>query len=637
MLDIQNLGVSFGGEVLFENLSFRIGMGDRIGLIGKNGAGKSTFLKILSGVNTSSIGSFSLEKNCSLGYLPQELEVENIRTVIEETYQAFPKLLKNQSRQEEISELLNTRTDYESNVYQELIQELSDLGTTFEILGGYTYKAQSEKILLGLGFTTDDFHQLTSTLSGGWRMRIELAKILLKSHDILLLDEPTNHLDIDSIEWLEQFLMKYNGAVVLVSHDIMFLDQVTNRTIEIVNKRHFDLKKSYTPFMALREEMRIQQQAAQKNQEKQIQQTEKLIERFRAKASKASMAQSLIKKLEKVERVIIDTEETQVMKLKFPVAIQPGKMILETKDLAKSYGDKKVLNNINLFIERGTKIAFVGQNGQGKSTLAKLLVGIINGNGELSLGHNVMIGYFAQNQSETLAPSKTVLTTIQDSASNENRGKVRDLLGAFLFKGDDVDKKVSVLSGGERNRLALCKLLLQPFNTLIMDEPTNHLDIQSKRILKDALINFEGTLILVSHDRDFLSGLCGQVLEFKDGRTKLYLDDINTYLENKKINSLKELEKNLMKNKVRDQRKDFDYKLQKKEKSLKNKLSKLEVSIASLEKKIKAIDLELEINYEQTISEANFFESYHEKKKELSRNIENWEQLAEEIENLKHY
>ena len=637
MLDIQNLGVSFGGEVLFENLSFRIGMGDRIGLIGKNGAGKSTFLKILSGGNTSSTGSFSLEKNCSLGYLPQELEVENSRTVIEETYQAFPKLLKNQSRQDQISELLNTRTDYESNVYQELIQELSDLGTTFEILGGYTYKAQSEKILSGLGFTTDDFHQLTSTLSGGWRMRIELAKILLKSHDILLLDEPTNHLDIDSIEWLEQFLMKYNGAVVLVSHDIMFLDQVTNRTIEIVNKRYFDFKKSYTPFMALREEMRIQQQAAQKNQEKQIQQTEKLIERFRAKASKASMAQSLIKKLGKVERVIIDNEETQMMKLKFPVAIQPGKMILETKDLAKSYGDKKVLNNINLYIERGTKMAFVGQNGQGKSTLAKLLVGIIDGYGELNLGHNVMIGYFAQNQSETLAASKTVLNTVQDSASNENRSKVRDLLGAFLFKGDDVDKKVSVLSGGERNRLALCKLLLQPFNTLIMDEPTNHLDIQSKSILKEALINFEGTLILVSHDRDFLSGLCGQVLEFKDGRTKLYLDDINSYLENKKINSLKELEKNLMKNRAYNQRKDFDYKLQKKEKSLKNKLSKLEAKIATLEKKIKGIDLELEINYEKTISEVNFFESYHEKKRELSKNIENWERLVEEIENLKQY
>ena len=635
MLDIQNLGVSFGGEVLFENLSFRISMGDRIGLIGKNGAGKSTFLKILSGGNSSSTGSLSLEKNRSIGYLPQELEVENTRTVIEETYQAFPKILKNQSRQDQISELLNTRIDFESNVYQELIQELSDLGVAFEILGGYTYKAQSEKILSGLGFTADDFNQLTSTFSGGWRMRIELAKVLLKSHDILLLDEPTNHLDIDSIEWLEQFLMKYNGAVILVSHDIMFLDQVTNRTIEIVNKRYFDLKKSYSPFMATREEMRIQQQAAQKNQEKQIQQTEKLIERFRAKASKASMAQSLIKKLEKVERVIVDTEETQGMKLKFPVAIQPGKMILETKDLTKSYGDKKVLSNINLYIERGTKMAFVGQNGQGKSTLAKLLVGIINGNGELSLGHNVMIGYFAQNQSETLAPSKTVLTTIQDSASNENRSKVRDLLGAFLFKGDDVEKKVSVLSGGERNRLALCKLLLQPFNTLVMDEPTNHLDIQSKRILKDALINFEGTLILVSHDRDFLSGLCSQVLEFKDGRTKLYLDDINTYLENKKINSLKELEKNQMKNKAYNQRKDFDDKLQKKEKFLKNKLSKLEVNIAGLEKKIKEIDLELEINYEQTISKVNFFESYHEKKKELSKNIENWERLVEEIENLK--
>ena len=635
MLDIQNLGVSFGGEVLFENLSFRISMGDRIGLICKNGAGKSTFLKILSGGKSSSTGSLSLEKNRSIGYLPQELEVENTRTVIEETYQAFPKILKNQSRQDQISELLNTRIDFESNVYQELIQELSDLGVAFEILGGYTYKAQSEKILSGLGFTADDFNQLTSTFSGGWRMRIELAKVLLKSHDILLLDEPTNHLDIDSIEWLEQFLMKYNGAVILVSHDIMFLDQVTNRTIEIANKRYFDLKKSYTPFMATREEMRIQQQAAQKNQDKQIQQTEKLIERFRAKASKASMAQSLIKKLEKVERVIVDTEETHGMKLKFPVAIQPGKMILETKDLTKSYGDKKVLSNINLYIERGTKMAFVGQNGQGKSTLAKLLVGIINGNGELSLGHNVMIGYFAQNQSETLAPSKTVLTTIQDSASNENRSKVRDLLGAFLFKGDDVEKKVSVLSGGERNRLALCKLLLQPFNTLVMDEPTNHLDIQSKRILKDALINFEGTLILVSHDRDFLSGLCSQVLEFKDGRTKLYLDDINTYLENKKINSLKELEKNQMKNKAYNQRKDFDDKLQKKEKFLKNKLSKLEVNIAGLEKKIKEIDLELEINYEQTISKVNFFESYHEKKKELSKNIENWERLVEEIENLK--
>ena len=637
MLDLENLGVSFGGEVLFESFSFRIAKGDRIGLIGKNGAGKSTLLKILSGENSPSNGNFTIEKNCSIGYLPQELQVENIRTVIEETFQAFPELLKNQSRQDEIGELLNSRTDYESGAYQELIQELSDLGSEFEVLGGYKYKGESEKILLGLGFTANDFNQLTSSFSGGWRMRIELAKILLKSHDILLLDEPTNHLDIDSIEWLEQFLMKYNGAIVIVSHDIMFLDQVTNRTIEIVNKQHFDLKKSYTPFMALRDEIRVQQKAAQKNQAKQIQHTEKLIERFKAKASKASMVQSLIKKLEKVERITIDAEETDVMSIKFPVAIQPGKMIFETKGLEKSYGEKKVLNRIDLYIDRGTKIAFVGQNGQGKSTLAKLLVGEIYGNGELNIGHNVKIGYFAQNQSETLDASKTVLTTAQDSATKENRNTVRDILGAFLFKGDDVDKKVSVLSGGERNRLALCKLLLQPFNILVMDEPTNHLDIQSKRVLKNALISFKGTLILVSHDRDFLSGLCSQVLEFKDGKTKLYLDDINTYLENKKINSLNQLERTKKKSKSNFTKTTSNYKLQKKEKSLKNKLSKLESNITKLENQIKVVDLELEINYEQTISDENFFESYHEKKKELSNYIKNWERLVEEIENLNQY
>ena len=633
MLDVQNLGVSFGGEVLFENLSFRIGRGDRIGLIGKNGAGKSTFLKLLAGENTPSLGGMSLEKNATIGYLPQELEVENHRTVLEETFQAFPEILKNQSRQQEVSELLNTRTDYESDEYQELIQELSDLGSAFEVLGGYQYKAQTEKILAGLGFTTRDFDQLTSTFSGGWRMRIELAKILLKSHDLLLLDEPTNHLDIDSIEWLEQFLMKYKGSVVLVSHDIMFLDQVTNRTIEIVNKRHFDLKKPYTLFMSLREEMRIQQQAAHKNQEKQIQQTEKLIERFRAKASKASMAQSLIKKLDKMERIEIDAEETEVMKLKFPLALQPGKMIFETKGLAKSYGDKKVLNDLDLFIERGTKLAFVGQNGQGKSTLAKLLVSVIQGTGNIRLGHNVKIGYFAQNQSETLEASKTVLDIVQDAATAENRTRVRDMLGAFLFRGDAVEKKVSVLSGGERNRLALCKLLLQPFNVLVMDEPTNHLDIQSKKILKEALIHFEGTLLMISHDRDFLSGLCHQVLEFKEGKTKLYLDDVNTYLENKKLDSLKELEKTERKSKQSDIGVN-DYTLQKKEKSLKNKLSKLEDQIATLEREIKAIDLELEINYDQTISTPDFFDRYQEKKKRLSQHMENWEELVAAIESL---
>lgn len=634
MLDIHNLGVSFGGEVLFQDLSFRIGRGDRIGLIGKNGAGKSTLLKLLAGENSPTEGIMSLDKDISLGYLPQELEVDNHRTVLEETFQAFPEILKNQSLQDEIGEQLNTRTDYESDAYQNLIQELSDLGSAFETLGGYQYKSQSEKILAGLGFTTQDFDQLTDTFSGGWRMRIELAKILLKSHDLLLLDEPTNHLDIDSIEWLEQFLMKYKGSVVLVSHDIMFLDQVTNRTIEIVNKRHFDLKKPYTQFMNLRNEIRVQQFAAQKNQEKQIQNTERLIERFRAKASKASMAQSLIKKLDKVERITIDDEETETMKVSFPVAVQPGKMIFETEGLAKSYGTKKVLNDVDLFIERGVKLAFVGQNGQGKSTLAKLLVSEIKGDGNIRWGHNVKIGYFAQNQSETLAATKTVLEVAQDAATAENRTKVRDMLGAFLFRGDAVDKKVSVLSGGERNRLALCKLLLQPFNVLVMDEPTNHLDIQSKKILKQALSEFQGTLILVSHDRDFLTGLCQQVLEFKEGEIKLFLDDVDTYLENKKMDSLKVLEKKQRTHKAVSP-KGQDYALHKKSKGLKNKLSKIEDQIATLEQEIKSIDLELELNYDATISTPNFFDQYQEKKKRLSLYMQEWEKIVADLENLK--
>jgi len=633
MLDVQSVSVSFGGEVLFENVSFRIAAGDRIGLIGKNGAGKSTLLKLLARENSPSSGTLSLEKSCSMGYLPQELDVDDHRTVLNETYQAFPELLKIQDRQEEISVILNTREDYESQSYQELIQELTDLGTEFEILGGYEYEAQSERILTGLGFTQTDLHQITNTFSGGWRMRIELAKILLKAHDILLLDEPTNHLDIDSIEWLEQFLTKYKGAVVLVSHDIMFLNQVTNRTVEIVNKRHFDLKKSYSKFMKLRDEMRVQQLAAQKNQEKEIQQTEKLIERFRAKASKASMAQSLIKKLDKVDRIEVDTEETQAMKLKFPVSVQPGKMIFESRGLTKSYGEKKVLHSVDLLIERGTKLAFVGQNGQGKSTLAKILVDVLEGEGELITGHNVKIGYFAQNQSETLDPSRTILQIVEDAATNENRSRVRDLLGAFLFRGDTVDKKVSVLSGGERNRLALCKLLLQPFNVLVMDEPTNHLDIQSKLILKEALAKFEGTLLLVSHDRDFLSGLCNQVLEFKDFKTKLHLEGISTYLENKKLNSLRELEKNSPKVK-KEKLKGTDYSLQKKNKSINNRLAKTETEIADLERELKAIDLELQINYDQTISKPNFFEYYENKKKLLVELMKKWEDLVSEIQAL---
>ena len=550
MFNAHNITVSFGGETLFDEISFRLGRGDHIGLIGKNGAGKSTLLKLMTLENQPTSGSFALEKNCKIGYLPQDLDFDNGRTVIEEAYLAFEEIKKVESRQEEIHKIMEQTQDYESQSYMELLDELNDLNNRFEMIGGYHYQSQTEKILLGLGFTMDDLNALTDTFSGGWRMRIELAKILLKENDILLLDEPTNHLDIESIIWLEQFLKKFKGALVMVSHDRMFLDQVTNRTIEILHQRIFDFKKPYSQYIKLRRELREQQQAAQKNQEKQIQQTEKLIERFRAKASKASMAQSLIKKLDKIDRIEIDPEENRKIKFQFSISHQPGKIILKAKDITKSFGDKHVLNSVNIEIERGEKIAFVGQNGQGKSTLAKILVGELESKGKVNLGHNVQIGYFAQNQSTYLDGTKTVIESAEDSATPENRIKVRDLLGSFLFQGDAVDKKVHVLSGGERNRLALCKLLLQPFNVLVMDEPTNHLDIASKNVLKEALKNFEGTLILASHDRDFIQGLCEKIISFKDKEVKAFLGDINSYLEDQKLSSLKELEKTLLDKKV---------------------------------------------------------------------------------------
>ena len=594
MFNAHNITVSFGGETLFDSISFRLGKGDRVGLIGKNGAGKSTLLKLLAKENNPTSGTFALEKNCQIGYLPQDLDFENGRTVLEEAYLAFEEIIKVERRQEEIHEFMGNTQDYESQAYMDVLDELTELNTRYEMIGGYHYQAQTEKILLGLGFTMVDLNAPTDTFSGGWRMRIELAKLLLKENDILLLDEQTNHLDIESIIWLEQFLKKYKGALVMVSHDRMFLDQVTNRTIEIVQQRIFDFKKSYSEYMLLRHELRAQQQAAQKNQEKQIQQTEKLIERFRAKASKASMAQSLIKKLDKIDRIEIDHEENRKIKFEFAISHQPGKIILETQNISKAYDDKQVLNGVNMEVVRGEKIAFVGQNGQGKSTLAKIIVDDISYEGEVKLGHNVELGYFAQNQSTYLDGSKTVLESAEDSATPENRTKVRDLLGSFLFQGDAVEKKVSVLSGGERNRLALCKLLLQPFNVLIMDEPTNHLDIASKNVLKEALRNFKGTLILVSHDRDFVQGLCEKVVSFKDREVKPFLGDINAYLEYQKFSSLKELEKKTPV--VRQEKKESDsasFEKQKEQRTAQQKIEKVEKKIARLEKEIKEIDFEL--------------------------------------------
>ena len=634
MLNIHNLSISFQGDYLFEDISFRLGKGDRIGLIGKNGAGKSTLLKILSNEMEADSGQIAAEKNLKIGFLKQDIDFEFGRTVLEEAYQAFTEIKAIEEKIDLVNLHLLERLDHESEAYHDLMVELNELQHQYEIIGGYNYKGDTEKILQGLGFRREEFENLTDTFSGGWRMRIELAKLLLQNNDILLLDEPTNHLDIESIIWLEGFLKNYPGAVVIVSHDKMFLDNVTNRTIEISLGRIYDYPKPYSQYLVLRKEIKDQQLAAQKNQQKHIEQTEKLIDKFRAKASKATMAQSLIKKLDRIDRIEVDEDDHSVMTLKFPISVIPGKVVVEAEHVSKSYGEKLVLKDINLLIERDSKTAFVGQNGQGKTTLAKVIVKDVDFKGHLKLGHNVQIGYFAQNQVDYLDGSKTVLDTMIDAANTKNRSKVRDILGSFLFRGDDVDKYVRVLSGGERNRLALAKLLLQPFNVLVMDEPTNHLDIKSKNVLKEALKKFEGTLILVSHDRDFLQGLTNKVYEFKDHKIKEYLGDIDYYLEQRNVDSLREVEKRTV---VKDEPKKSNkqsYEDQKRLKSLNNKLSKVESQINQLEKELKEIDVELDINYEEVISNPNFYDEYQAKKDTLSKLMADWETIHEDLDKL---
>jgi len=635
MFNIHKVSISFQGENLFEDITFRLGNGDRVGLVGKNGAGKSTLLKILSKEIEPTTGQIAEDKDLKIGFLKQDIDFVLGRTVLEESYQAFIEIKILETKIEDINTQLIERTDYESEGYNQLMIDLNDVQHQYEILGGYNYQGETEKILQGLGFRREDFNKLTDTFSGGWRMRIELAKLLLQNNDILLLDEPTNHLDIESIIWLESFLKNYPGAVVIVSHDKMFLDNVTNRTIEISLGRIYDYPKPYTKYLVLREEMRTQQLASQKNQQKQIEQTEKLIEKFRAKASKATMAQSLIKKLDKIDRIEVDADDNSVMTLNFPVSITPGKVVIESENISKNYDDLQVLKNVNLSIERDSKTAFVGQNGQGKSTLAKIIVGDIKADGYLKLGHNVQIGYFAQNQAEYLDGTKTVLDTMIDAANETNRSKVRDILGSFLFRGDEVDKYVRVLSGGERNRLALAKLLLQPLNVLVMDEPTNHLDIKSKNVLKEALNRFSGTLILVSHDRDFLKGLTNKVYEFKDQKIKEYLGDIDFYLEQRDVESLREVEKRtVVKKQIEKTTTKQSYEDQKKIKSLNNKLSKVESQINQLEREIKEADVDLETNYDQTVAQPNFFETYQGKKNKLNECMLLWEQIQEEIDKM---
>jgi len=623
------------GTELFSGITFKLNKGDRIGLIGKNGAGKSTLLKVLSRDIESSGGTMAFDKDVQIGFLRQDIDFVEGRTILEEAYQAFEEIKEIEVQLDEINEQLATRTDYESDAYSQLIIDLTEKTERYELLGGYNYQGDTEKILQGLGFQREDFDKLTDTFSGGWRMRIELAKLLLQNNDILLLDEPTNHLDIESIIWLENFLKGYSGAIVLVSHDKMFLDNVTNRTIEISLGQIYDYKKPYSEFLLLRGEIKEKQLQAQKNQEKEIKQKQHLINKFKAKASKASMAQSLMKQLDKVELIEVDQDDNQAMNVSFNISKEPGKIIVEAEKLSKSYGDKHVLEDVDLLIERNSKIAFVGQNGQGKSTLAKMMVGEIPFEGYLKLGHNVEVGYFAQNQSEHLPPEKTVLEIMEDAATDGNRARVRDMLGSFLFGGDAADKKAKVLSGGERNRLALCKLLLSPFNVLIMDEPTNHLDIASKNVLKEALRNFNGTLILVSHDRDFLQGLTSTVYGFKDKEIKEYLGDIDYFLEQHKIENLREAEKRTVvkvaKETSKNKSNQFSREQEKELKKLSNKLSKIETEIADLEREIAKIDLELAQNYDAVSVRPNFFEKYKAKKAQLDTAMEAWEKMEAKV------
>ncbi|WP_128331548.1 ATP-binding cassette domain-containing protein [Apibacter sp. HY039] len=635
MILVQNLGLHFAGRYLFESVNFRINKNDRIGLAGKNGAGKSTLLKILSGEQPSTEGNVEKEGEVRIGFLKQDLDFEKGRTVWDEAKQAFKELNLINDRIDTINHELATRTDYESDDYHKLIHDLTDLTDRFSHLGGYNTEGEIEKILKGLGFRESDFTKLTDDFSGGWRMRIELAKLLLEENDVLLLDEPTNHLDIESIIWLESFLVNYKGAVVLVSHDKQFLTNVTNRTIEISNRTIQDYKANYTKYLILRQERKEKLLQSQKNQEQEIKRTEQLIEKFRAKASKASFAQSLIKKLDKVERIEIEDEDVTRFNIRFEPSVTPGKIIFKAEGLGKSFGEHIVFQGADFFIERGEKIAFVGQNGQGKTTLAKIMEGLLPYDGALETGHNVQIGYFAQNQAEVLNGNKTILEEAEDSATEESRPRVRDLLGSFLFQGDEVQKKVSVLSGGERNRLALCKLLLRPFNTLIMDEPTNHLDLQSKAILKQALKNFKGTLLLVSHDREFLDGLVDKIFEFRNGEVKEFLGGITEYLDYRKKENMREvdMEKSTMavkkvsvsetSNKT-DKETEFKSKEQK---ALENKLAKVESEIERVESKIQ----KAEKHFAEKNPAEKELEEYTHMKEQLSSLNQEWEKIFNQI------
>ena len=646
MISVQGLGLHHSGNYLFRDVNFTIKKDDKVGLVGKNGAGKSTILKMLSGEITFFEGNIVPEGNITIGFLKQDLDFVKGRTVWNETLQAFEQINAWKNELEEVNHQLATRTDYESDAYHDLIHRMTDLNDILHHHDAYNLEGDVEKVLLGLGFKAADFNRITDEFSGGWRMRIELAKLLLQNNDLLLLDEPTNHLDMESIIWLENFLKDYNGAIVLVSHDKQFMTAVCNRTFDINNKKVDDYKANYTKYLELRKDRKEKLIQAKKNQDAEIKQMEDNINKFRASATKAAFAQSLIKKLDKIERIEVENEDVSKFNIRFVQSVVPGKVIFEANKLGKKYGNHQVFDNVDFFVQRGDRIALLGQNGQGKTTLAKILAGEIKDySGEWNLGHNVNIGYFAQNQEEVLTPDKTVLQEAEDAATEETRPRVRDLLGSFLFTGEAVQKKTKVLSGGERNRLALCKLLLRPFNTLIMDEPTNHLDIQSKEIIKIALQKFEGTVIVISHDREFLQGLCDKIFEFRDGTMKEFLGNINEYLEYRQKETIREIsaEKSKLsqtevepKVEKQNQTHSSDVKsnqaqsnfTSKEQKNLQNKLKKLEEKISDYEKEIAS----LEVIFAKTNPSQQELEKYETLKKELTATMQDWEEIALQIE-----
>lgn len=641
MLSVQGLGLHHSGNYLFQNVNFTIKKDDKIGLVGKNGAGKSTLLKMLSGEITFYEGNIVPEGNITIGFLKQDLDFVKGRTVWNETMQAFEQINAWKEELEEINHQLTVRTDYESDAYTDLINRMTDLNDLLMHHDAYNLEGDIEKVLFGLGFKADDFQKITDEFSGGWRMRIELAKLLLQKNDLMLLDEPTNHLDMESIIWLENFLKDYPGGILLVSHDKQFMTAVCNRTFDVNNRKVDDYKANYSKYLVMREDRREKLIQAKKNQDAEIKQMEDNINKFRASATKASFAQSLIKKLDKIERIEVDNEDVSKFNIRFVQSQVPGKVIFEAEDLGKAYGQKQIFDDVDFIVQRGDRIALLGQNGQGKTTLAKILSGDIKDySGNWNLGHNVNIGYFAQNQEEVLTPNKTVQEEAEDAATEETRPRVRDLLGSFLFQGEAVNKKTKVLSGGERNRLALCKLLLRPFNTLIMDEPTNHLDIQSKEIIKLALQKFEGTLIVISHDREFLQGLCDKIYEFRDGHMKEFLGDINEYLVFRQKESIREISAEKAKLHTDDVKAKVEVKAEpkaevpstvmvsKEQKSIQNKLKKVEEKISELETAI--------ANYEASFTKENpseeTLEKYNKTKEELDLALQEWEHLGTQLD-----